>query len=125
MTMIALVRGVIAAAISSGSILNVSGSMSTNTGLAKRWVTHVAVEANVKLGSMTSSPGCRSMVIMARSSAEVQEVTSSTRGTPRRSCSTFSNSRHCRPSPPICPARITAVTAAMSSSVIHGLHNGR
>ena len=54
---IALVRGVIARAMASGSTLNVTGSISTNTGVAPRRLTHPAVAKNENVGVMTSSPG--------------------------------------------------------------------
>ena len=55
--MIARVRGVIAASISAASMLQVSGSMSTNTGVAPSSTIISAVAAKVNGVVMTSSPG--------------------------------------------------------------------
>ena len=73
--MMALVRGVTAASILAGSMLKVSGSMSTKTGLApRRWMTP-AVAKKVKGEVMTSSPGPTSRAIRAMSRASVPEET--------------------------------------------------
>ena len=53
--------------------LNVSGSMSANTGVAPRRVTHPAVAKNVKGGQITSSSGLRSIAINASRIASVPE----------------------------------------------------
>ena len=73
--MIALVRGVIAASISSGSMLQVSGSTSTNTGVAPSSTIISAVATNVNGVVMTSSPGPMPSAISAISSASVPEPT--------------------------------------------------
>ena len=54
------VRGVIAAAMASGSMLKVSGSMSTKTGTPPSRLMAPAVAKKVKGVVMTSSPGFRS-----------------------------------------------------------------
>ena len=54
---IARVRGVILAATSSRSRLNVAGSISAKTGVAPRRAIDSAVAQNVKAGQITSSPG--------------------------------------------------------------------
>ena len=54
--MIAFVLGVIAASIFSGSMLNVSGLMSTNTGVAFAKPIALAVATNVNAVVITSSP---------------------------------------------------------------------
>ena len=69
-------RGVIAASISRSSMFSVSGRISTNTGVAPRSTTALAVETKVKDGRITSSPGPRSHSSAANSSAAVQEVVS-------------------------------------------------
>jgi len=69
--MIALVRGVMAASIFVASMLNVSGSMSTNTGLAHVRAMHPAVAKNVYGVVMTSSPGPIPSVIRAHRRASV------------------------------------------------------
>ena len=58
--MIARVRGVIAASICDASMLQVSGSMSTNTGFAPSSTIISAVAAKVNGVVITSSPGFRS-----------------------------------------------------------------
>ena len=55
--MIAFVLGVIARRTCSGSILKVSRSTSTRTGVAPAWMTLLTVAAKVIAGTMTSSPG--------------------------------------------------------------------
>jgi hypothetical protein len=55
--MMALVRGVMARSIRWGSMLKVSGSMSTKTGRAPVRAMLPAVAKNVNGGQMTSSPG--------------------------------------------------------------------
>ena len=54
-----------------GSIANVSGSMSANTGVAPTRATASAVAANVNAGTITSSPGPTSSARSARTSASV------------------------------------------------------
>jgi hypothetical protein len=54
----ARVRGVIAASIEAGSMLKVSGSISTNTGVAPQYRMTFAVAMNEWLTVMTSSSGC-------------------------------------------------------------------
>ncbi len=58
--MMARVRGVMAASISAASMLQVSGSMSTNTGLRRPARSSRRVAAKVNGVVMTSSPGFRS-----------------------------------------------------------------
>ncbi|OQA35002.1 MAG: hypothetical protein BWY56_01808 [Acidobacteria bacterium ADurb.Bin340] len=69
--MMALVRGVRAASMASGSALKVTGSRSTKTGFAFNRATTPAVAKKVKLGMMTSSPGFRSRAMRATSRASV------------------------------------------------------
>ena len=52
----AFVRGVMAFSIFAGSMRNVSGSMSTNTGTAMLWRMHVALVGHVYEVTMTWSP---------------------------------------------------------------------
>ncbi len=64
--MIALVRGVIAASICSGSMLKVSSSTSTNTGLAPTCKILLAEAINVNGVVITSSPApmaCASKIV--------------------------------------------------------------
>ncbi len=69
--MMARVRGVIAASIAVASILQVSGSISTNTGFAPSRTITSAVAAKVNGVVMTSSPGLMSSAINEISSASV------------------------------------------------------
>ena len=73
--MMARVRSVMAASISRASILQLSGSMSTKTGLPPSSTIISAVAAKVKGVVMTSSPGFRSSAISAISSASVPLAT--------------------------------------------------
>ena len=73
--MIALVRGVMAASIRVGSILNVAGSMSTKTFLAPRRAIEPAVAKNVYGLVITSSPAPMSRAISDNSRASVPELT--------------------------------------------------
>ena len=72
--MIALVAVVILPITSAGLRLNVSGSTSTNTGLAPSRQTAPAVAKNVKLGRITSSPGPMPSTISASSSASLPDA---------------------------------------------------
>src|SRR5260221_1189599 len=56
-TMIARVFGDSAASICAGSILHVSSSQSTNTGIKPLWTSGATVVRNVTAGVITSSPG--------------------------------------------------------------------
>ena len=69
--MIAVVRGVIAASMSFGSMLYVRGSMSTNTGVAPANMIEFAVAMKVYDGQITSSPGFTPAAISARCSPVV------------------------------------------------------
>ena len=73
--MIALVRGVIAAAACAGSMLNVAGSMSTSTGVAPTRTTAPAVAKNENVVVTTSSPALMPSAISASSSASVPDDT--------------------------------------------------
>ena len=66
---------VIALSIRVGSMLYVTGSMSTKTGLAPVRATLFAVAAKVKDGTITSSPGPMPRESNARCNAEVPEFT--------------------------------------------------
>ena len=69
--MTAFVRDVRAAAAASGRMLNVSGSMSTNTGVAPTLWIVPAVAKNVNGVVITSSPGPTSSARSASRSASV------------------------------------------------------
>ena len=72
---IAFVLFVMFLSISSGSILNVTGSISVKIGIAPIRATTPAVAKNENVGSITSSPGLISIAIRAMSSASVPEET--------------------------------------------------
>src|SRR5690606_4486271 len=67
----AFVREVRAAAAAAGSMLNVFGSMSTNTGFAPTLWIAPAVAKNVNGGAITSSPAPTSSARYASNSASV------------------------------------------------------
>ncbi|CPN10178.1 Uncharacterised protein [Bordetella pertussis] len=73
--MMALVRGVIFASISDTLMLQVSGSTSTNTGLAPSSAMTSAVATKVNEVVMTSSPAFTPSAISEISSASVPEAT--------------------------------------------------
>jgi len=73
--MIARVRGEIARATAAESRLNVTGSMSTNTGVAPTRCTDPAVAKNENVGTMTSAPGPTPSAMSATISASVPEDT--------------------------------------------------
>ena len=69
------VFSVMAASAAFGSIVNVSISISTNTGVAPQRATALAVAANVKEGMITSSPHSIPDASKPRCKAEVPEFT--------------------------------------------------
>ena len=84
--MIALVRGVMARSIFSGSMFW-SASTSAKTGVAPSW-TIAAVEATKELGGvMTSSPGPMPPTFMASISASVPELSATASAAPQYSAS--------------------------------------
>ena len=78
--MIALVRLVMAASILAASMLNVTGSMSTNTGRAPSRAMQPAVAKNVYGVVTTSSPSLMSSAMSASSNASVPDETPSACG---------------------------------------------
>jgi hypothetical protein len=73
--MMAFVRGVIAAAMSAGSIVYVCGSISTSTARAPVYWTAATVATNVKGTVITSSPGPTPAASSARCRPLVPELT--------------------------------------------------
>jgi hypothetical protein len=73
--MMARVRGVIASSIRPGAMLQVAGSMSTNTGTAPSSTMTSAVAMNENGVVMTSWPGRTPSAISEMSSASVPEAT--------------------------------------------------
>ena len=82
-TMIALVRGVIAAFAASGSRLYVCGSTSANTGVAPVWRIELAVAIKDIDGQITSSSGPIPSVSSARCNEVVQLDTATASATPQ------------------------------------------
>ena len=78
----ALVLSVRAAATAAGSMLKVTGSMSTNTGRAPVRQMVPAVAKNVYAGQITSSPAPTSRAMSATSRASVPELTPMAWSTP-------------------------------------------
>ena len=58
-------------------------SLSMNTGLAPQWTTALALAANVRLDTSTSSPGCTPLTSRARCSAAVPLDSATAPGQPR------------------------------------------
>lgn len=77
-----------------GSRLNVTGSMSTNTGTAMRWSGAVALPMKLRAGTMTSSPGSTPAAPSATDSAAVPLLTAT-------QCSVPTNRAHSRSRPAI------------------------
>ncbi|TND06494.1 MAG: hypothetical protein FD123_3532 [Bacteroidetes bacterium] len=88
----ALVRALSFSFIFDGSMLNVTGSISTNTGFALQYKTALAVATQVNAGTSTSSPGPTPAASSARCSAVVQLETAIACFTPWRSAKSRSNS---------------------------------
>ena len=72
--MIAFVFAVMASSIFSGSILNVSGRISAKIGVAPKRVMQLTEAKNVKLGTITSSPGPMPIAISASSNASLPDA---------------------------------------------------
>src|SRR5689334_61488 len=117
--MIAFVRGVIAASTCAGSMLSVSGSMSTKTGVAptSRMVLPVAAKLNGVV--ITSSPAPMPCANSATCSAAVPDETATASDTPHSSAKRRSNSSTCLPWAN-CPDASTFATASCSSGLICG-----
>ena len=110
--MIARVARVIAASTCCGSMLNVTGSISTNTGCAPR-AHQLAVAKNVKLGTMTSSPTPIPNAIMASNKASLPEARLMARGTSHRRAISASSARQSGP----CRNRPESTTRPMAARI--------
>jgi hypothetical protein len=114
-----LVRGVIAASICSRSMLRVTGSMSTSTGVAPTSRITLAVATQVSGVLITSSPGPTPARRSATSSVAVPELKARTGRPPQIAESAASKA--CTFGPLVIqPERSTSQTAAMVSSSIDG-----
>ena len=89
--MMALVRGVIAARVCAGSMLNVAGSMSTSTGVAPTRTIAPAVAKNENVVVTTSSPAPMPSAMSASRSASVPDDTAIACFTPSRAASSDSS----------------------------------
>src|SRR5450756_37640 len=115
---------VIAASTAAGSRQKSSALMSANTGVAPVRATELAVAANVKDGTITSSPALTPLESRPRCRPEVPELTA-TQALPRPKCSANSASNALTSGPcASIPERSTRSTAARSSSPINGLAGG-
>ena len=124
---IALVLFVTAFSTSSGEILYVSRFMSTKTGFAPVMTTTSAVETNVKLGRITSSPFLSSAATIAECKAAVPVFTAIACLASTNFAKVFSNFVTMGPAPSLCvstPLFITLTTASISSSPICGAFIG-
>src|SRR5256884_8535496 len=119
----ARVRGVMAAATASGSMLYVASSTSTSTGVAPQYTTALAVAMNASVGQMTSSPGPTSSARRARCSATAQFETAIPSPAPTYSSNAASNSATSTPGVSH-PLLSTATAAARSSSPRYGRVGG-
>ena len=72
-------RSMIASSNNSGSMFHVSGSESTSTGVAPRYVTGCVEAQNVKLCTITSSPGFTPQFSNPRCTAAVPALSATTR----------------------------------------------
>src|SRR5450756_833159 len=115
---------VIAASTAAGSRQKSSALMSANTGVAPVRATELAVAANVKDGTITSSPALTPLESRPRCRPDVPELTA-THALPRAKCSANSTSNALTSGPcASIPERMTRSTAAHSSSPISGRAGG-
>src|SRR5664279_2086371 len=119
----ARVRGVIALSMQLGSMLYVTGSTSTNTGIAPAYLIALAVAMNERLGHNTSSPGSMPTASSARCSAVVHDDTATALCAPTYSANAFSNSATLGPWLTQ-PLRRADSTACSSSVPIDGRVSG-
>ena len=115
--MIAFVFGVIAFSIFAGSILNVSGSISTNTGFAPTIPIASDVATNVNAVEITSSPAPISKALKAKCKASVPEFKATVCLTPIKSANSCSKALLCLPKM-YCPERKTSKTSFSTSAPI-------
>ena len=120
----ALVRGVILLSIWLASMLRVSGSQSTSTGIPPRCSITAAVAVKVIGVVITSSPGPTPTASSARCSAAVHELTAIACLACAQAANSCSNSRTFCPVVSH-PERRQVSTPSISSSPINGAANGR
>ncbi len=107
-------RGVSAASIRSGSIVNVSGTTSTNTGRAPFIRIASPVAMNVFATVTTSSPGPTPYAFNARVSASVPFATPQACAAPHDAANSRSKAAHSSP-PMNCPLSTTRAIATFTS----------
>src|ERR1019366_2882953 len=117
-TTMARVRGVMHAAIWSGSRLNVPGSISANTGRAPSALTALPVAINVNAGTMTSSPAPTPHACSASSSASVPEATPMPYRTPQAWAISCSSAAPCGPSTNCWAVSTSSMAARISGSMV-------
>src|SRR5205823_6858316 len=121
--MTALVFAVIFRLASSTFKLKWTGSTSTSTGFALRYVTTSPVAAKVSVGINTSSPSLRPAASRERCSAAVQELTARACRTPIKRAN--DSSKHFVLGPVVIhPLSKASVTARIASSPIEGTWKG-
>src|SRR5579883_2345237 len=116
--MIARVRGVMAASIRAGSMLYVSGSMSTKTGRAPSRQIVLAVAKKVYGVVMTSSPGPIPRAIKGSSRASVPEPQPTPRAAPQYSASSASSCATSGPMTNIWLSITRRTTSSISSRIV-------
>src|SRR5262245_41307876 len=110
----ARVRSVTFAAIWSGAMLNVTGSMSAKTGRAPSRQTELTVAKKVNGGTMTSSPGPIPRACRASTRASVPDPHPTPNAAPQNAATSFSNAATSGPRI-ACPDVSTRSTAASIS----------
>ena len=120
---IAFVRSVIAASIRAGSIVNVTGSMSTKTGTAPTLLMDSGVAKNVNGVVMTSSPGPTPSARSPITSASVPEFTPIACFTPRYDANSLSSAPTFGPRmnrPDRTPVRMASIRSSHWASISGG-----
>ncbi len=118
-----MVRSVTAAAAASGSRLNVTGSMSANTGRARSYTATLALATNDSGVVITSSPSLTPTARSARCSPAVPLETAMAWAAPIRCAKARSNSPRAGPSDSR-PERSTLSTRSSSASPSTGRASG-
>src|SRR5450759_1323471 len=122
--MIALVRSVILARTSSGSICHVSAQESTKTGVAPAYLIAFTDAMYVSVGTMTSSPGPIPRATSAKCKATVPFETAVAHPTPTYLANRFSNSLTNRPLDDIHPESRHSSTYLRSLPFNSGSYTG-
>ena len=102
-------------------MLKLSGSMSTNTGVALTRDTAMAVETNEMAGTITSSPGPMPAALSAISSVTVPFMADM----PCRHCVKAANSRSSRWTKSLCPPQRPLSSTSRSSVISRSVEMGQ